>query len=55
MLQLGCAIPESGGEFAYLKAAYGDAVGFLFTWNCALVAKPASCRSALFLWWMQIG
>lgn len=43
-IELGCAIPESGGEFAYLKAAYGDAVAFLFTWNCALVAKPASCR-----------
>lgn len=34
--------PRVGGEYAFLKDAYGDTVAFLYTWTWITIAKPAS-------------
>lgn len=35
--ELGAAMPEAGGQYVYLKRAYGSLVGFLFGWVVFLV------------------
>ncbi len=35
--ELGAALPEAGGQYVYLKQAYGSLVGFLFGWIVFLV------------------
>ena len=35
-------IPESGGEYPYILAAFGSLPAFLFSWMTVLVMKPAS-------------
>src|ERR1700737_2224549 len=39
--ELGAAIPEAGGEYAYLRKAFGPAGGFLFGWIHSLVGTHA--------------
>jgi basic amino acid/polyamine antiporter, APA family len=34
--------PKYGGEYAFLREAYGDTVGFLYMWTWIAIAKPAS-------------
>lgn len=41
-IELGIAIPRTGGVQEYLRACYGDFYGFLFTWIWVLVSKPAA-------------
>jgi len=43
--ELGAAIPEAGGEYAYLRKAFGPAWGFLFGWMHSIVGRPASAAS----------
>src|ERR1700738_3923514 len=43
--ELGAAIPEAGGEYAYLRKAFGPAWGFLFGWMHSIVGRPASASS----------
>jgi APA family basic amino acid/polyamine antiporter len=40
--ELGAAYPEAGGQFVYLKEAYGPLWGFLYGWAASLVVNPAS-------------
>lgn len=40
--ELGAAMPEAGGEYVYLRHAYGPALGFLYAWTQFVVAKSAS-------------
>ena len=40
--ELAAAIPESGGEYAFLKTAYGRVWGFVFGWTQMWVAKSGS-------------
>ena len=40
--ELSAALPEAGGEYAYLTAAYGPLFGFLYAWTQTWVAKSAS-------------
>jgi len=40
--ELSAAMPEAGGEYAYLTAAYGPFWGFLYAWTQTWVAKSAS-------------
>lgn len=37
--------PHYGGEYAYLREAYGDLTGFVFMWTQVIVAKPSSIAS----------
>lgn len=41
-IELGIAIPRTGGVQEYLRVCYGDFYGFLFTWIWVLVSKPAA-------------
>src|ERR1700716_3214134 len=43
--ELGSAIPEAGGEYAYLRKAFGPVWGFLFGWMHSIVGRPASASS----------
>ena len=40
--ELAAAIPEAGGEYAYLREAYGPVWGFLYSWTQMFVAKSGS-------------
>jgi len=40
--ELAAALPEAGGEYVYLRAAYGPFYGFLYGWTQTWVAKSAS-------------
>jgi APA family basic amino acid/polyamine antiporter len=40
--EIAAAHPLYGGEYAFLREAYGDLTGFLYMWTQITVAKPAS-------------
>ena len=40
--ELAARMPEAGGEYVYLRRAYGDLPAFLYMWTWFAVAKPAS-------------
>ena len=45
--ELGGMIPKAGGEYAYLRAAYGNLPAFLDGWMRAVVASAGNvARSA---------
>lgn len=43
--ELGAAIPEAGGEYAYLRRGFGTVWGFLFGWMHSIVGRPSSAAS----------
>jgi APA family basic amino acid/polyamine antiporter len=43
--ELSAMMPFAGGEYVYLRGAYGDRIGFLYMWTWFAVAKPASIAS----------
>jgi APA family basic amino acid/polyamine antiporter len=40
--EIAAARPRYGGEYAFLREAYGDLTGFLYMWTQIALAKPAS-------------
>jgi len=40
--ELGAAMPKAGGQFVYLKRAYGPVWGYLYGWGSAVIINPAS-------------
>jgi APA family basic amino acid/polyamine antiporter len=40
--EIAAARPRYGGEYAFLREAYGDLTGFLYMWTQITIAKPAS-------------
>jgi amino acid transporter len=43
--ELGAALPEAGGQYEYLRRAFGPAWGFLFGWKTTLIGNPTSQAS----------
>jgi amino acid transporter len=43
--ELGAALPEAGGEYAYLRRAFGPVWGFSFGWMHSIVGRPASAAA----------
>jgi basic amino acid/polyamine antiporter, APA family len=43
--ELGAMMPHAGGEYVFLRNAYGDLPAFLYMWTWFAVAKPASIAS----------
>ena len=43
--ELGAMMPYAGGEYVYIRNAYGDMPAFLYMWTWFAVAKPASIAS----------
>ena len=39
--ELGTMIPNSGGEYVYLREAFGALPSFLYVWTSCIVTKPA--------------
>jgi basic amino acid/polyamine antiporter, APA family len=39
--ELGCAIPATGGQYVYLREAYGTLIGFLCGWSMFTVSRTA--------------
>src|SRR6476620_11855838 len=40
--ELAAALPEAGGEYAFLREAYGPLWGFIYSWTQMWVAKSGS-------------
>jgi len=40
--ELGAMKPQAGGEYIFIRDAYGEAAGFLYAWTWFIIAKPAS-------------
>ena len=40
--ELGAMKPQAGGEYVYVRDAYGPLPGFLYAWTYFLISKPAS-------------
>ena len=40
--ELGAMKPQAGGEYVYVRDAYGPLSGFLYAWTWFVIAKPAS-------------
>ncbi|KAM6943515.1 b(0,+)-type amino acid transporter 1 [Xenentodon cancila] len=40
--ELGTMITKSGGEYSYLKEAFGSIVAYLYSWTTVMVLKPSS-------------
>ena len=40
--ELGAMKPQAGGEYVYVRDAYGPLGGFLYAWTWFIIAKPAS-------------
>lgn len=40
--ELGAAIPEAGGTYAYMNHAYGRVWGYLFGWTYSIIGAPTS-------------
>jgi APA family basic amino acid/polyamine antiporter len=43
--ELGALRPWAGGEYVYIRDAYGPLPSFLYAWTWFLIAKPASIAS----------
>src|SRR5271166_2872018 len=40
--ELGAMKPQAGGEYVYIRDAFGPLPGFLYAWTWFAIAKPAS-------------
>lgn len=40
--ELGTSISTSGGEYTYIRLAYGETLGFLYLWVCVMIIMPCS-------------
>jgi len=45
--ELGAMRPQAGGEYVYVRDAYGPLAGFLYAWTWFIVAKPASIATVV--------
>lgn len=43
--ELGAMKPQAGGEYVYVRDAYGPLMAFLYAWTWFAIAKPASIAS----------
>lgn len=42
MFSAGTCIPKSGGDYAYIKEAFGDLPSFLYIWDATVIFVPAT-------------
>src|SRR5258708_23911777 len=43
--EIAASRPKYGGEYAFLREAYGDLTAFVFMWTQVTIAKPSSIAS----------
>jgi basic amino acid/polyamine antiporter, APA family len=46
--ELASAYPEEGGDYVYLRRAYGEWAGYLFAWSTFLIIRPGSIAAMAF-------
>jgi APA family basic amino acid/polyamine antiporter len=47
--EVGCMIPESGGQYAYFRQMYSNFFAYLFGWACFIVINTASISGIAFV------
>ncbi len=47
--ELSSSLPQSGGNYVYLRESYGRGVGFLFGWTELLVVRTGSIAAVAFI------
>lgn len=47
--ELSSSLPETGGNYVYLRESYGDLAGFLFGWTELLVVRAGSIAAVAFI------
>src|SRR3989449_6339514 len=45
--ELGAMKPQAGGEYVYVRDAYGPLGGFLYAWTWFVIAKPGSIATVV--------
>src|SRR5271155_3907957 len=45
--ELGAMKPQAGGEYVYVRDAYGPLPGFLYAWTWFVIAKPGSIATVV--------
>ena len=53
--ELSAALPEAGGEYVYLREAYGPFWGFMYGWTQTWVAKSASIATLATAFYLYLG
>lgn len=53
--ELAAALPEAGGEYVYLREAYGPLWGFLYSWTQMWVAKSGSIATLATGFFLYLG
>jgi APA family basic amino acid/polyamine antiporter len=59
--ELGAMLPQAGGEYVFLRTAYGDAPAFLYGWMSLIAGASGSIASlaagfaVFFTAWLQLG
>jgi APA family basic amino acid/polyamine antiporter len=53
--ELGAAMPRAGGDYVYIREAFGRPVGFLFGWTQLLVARSGSIAALAAGFSIQLG
>lgn len=43
--ELGAAIPEAGGDYAYLRRGFGETYAYLFGWTNSVLSRPCSAAT----------
>jgi basic amino acid/polyamine antiporter, APA family len=47
--EVGCLLPQTGGQFVYFRHMYGDFFAYLFGWACFIVINTASISGISFV------
>ncbi|MDO3625263.1 APC family permease [Mucilaginibacter sp. BT774] len=47
--EVGCILPETGGQYVYFKHMYGDFFAYLYGWACFIVINTASISGIAFV------
>lgn len=53
--ELGAAWPATGGQYIYLRDAYGPVAGFLYGWSCFTVARSAQVAWMAVIFALYVG
>src|SRR5438270_5370563 len=53
--EIGCVLPESGGQYVYFRHMYGDFFAYLYGWSCFVVINTASISGIAFVFAAYVG
>jgi APA family basic amino acid/polyamine antiporter len=53
--EVGCILPETGGQYVYFRHMYGDFFAYLYGWACFIVINTASISGIAFVFADYLG